>query len=447
MNDLPNMPDDVIFWIHGPGETLVPLSLEELKAQLDGNEVPPDLPVYAPTLGQWLPLKSLFVEVTPPVVPNVQANFFAEHGSNDRCGAKAESARHPVGYPPLSVHPLRTSDFATRLIAMAVGVYVFGALASELLRLESKVFEIVIRIVPGVLMLIVCGLCLTGPIYFARRGKDGKPRKWHVANKAAAIMLGLASISCVGRGVLNFAESPTRPGEPGSSNDRATILDAEKMIRSQSRERTSRPVDTLNLHETDDGNFAGEMSVGSLVYDIRVKVDGLHMDWTASLRKAKAPEPFPVGPGEPSVVRLLTEKWGHSMMKRDYATLADLTWPATVKAAGGREAFIRSLHAMEKQMKEKGIKFEAFEAGEPKNMITVGSNTFSAMPTRTWLRDTSDRYVGESFALGVSSDGGKTWTFVDGAALSKEDERDAFVPKIPAALVFPRHKKAVLVED
>jgi len=73
-------------------------------------------------------------------------------------------------------------------------------------------------------------------------------------------------------------------------------------------------------------------------------------------------------------------------------------------------------------------------------MITEGSNTFAAMPTRTWLRDPSDRFIGESFALVISSDGSRPWTFVEGTSLSIAEERNAFIPKIPAALVQPIRK-------
>jgi len=372
MTHQPKLPDDVIFWIHGPGETLIPTLLEELKTQLDRGEILPDLPVYSSSQGLWLPLKALLIDVATPVVrTNVQTNLFADHRSNVHRGAKAESARPPVRLLPQSVHPLRTSDFATRLIAMAVGVFVFGSLASELLKPDSRVFEIVIRIVPAVLMLIVCGLCLTGPIYFARRGKDGKPRKWHVANKAAAMILGLASISCVGRGIWHTEGNPPVP-----------------------RENT--------------------------------------------------PEPLSV---PPSTVRQLAEQWQQSMMKHDYAKVADLTWRGAIDEAGGREAFIEIVRELLKMVEDKGIKFEATEAREPANVISDGTYTFAAVPTRTWFRTAKGRWVGESFALGISTDGGKTWTFIDGASLSTAEERNAFVPKIPAALVLPPFRKATPVAD
>ncbi|MSR55621.1 MAG: hypothetical protein EXS09_20405 [Gemmataceae bacterium] len=68
MNDPSKLPDDVIFWIHGPGENLVPHLLEELNLQLDRGEVAPDLPVYISSQGQWLPLKALLMDVTTPAL-------------------------------------------------------------------------------------------------------------------------------------------------------------------------------------------------------------------------------------------------------------------------------------------------------------------------------------------------------------------------------------------
>ena len=124
MNNSSRMPDDVIFWIHGPGETLVLLSLEELKSQLDRGEVPPDLPVYSTSQGQWLPLKSLLIDVTTPALrTNVQSSLFDDHGPNDTRMAGTESVRRSLEHIHQSVHPLRTSEFATRLIAMAIGSF------------------------------------------------------------------------------------------------------------------------------------------------------------------------------------------------------------------------------------------------------------------------------------------------------------------------------------
>ena len=135
------------------------------------------------------------------------------------------------------------------------------------------------------------------------------------------------------------------------------------------------------------------------------------------------------------------------MLEQDYARVADLTWQGTIDEAGGREALIEEIREIVKMLEDRGIKFESFETQEPANMISEGTYTFAAVPTRAWFRNSRGRFVGESFALGISTDGGKSWTFMDGASLSTPEERSAFVPKIPAALVLPLIKKAVPVED
>ncbi|MSR55622.1 MAG: hypothetical protein EXS09_20410 [Gemmataceae bacterium] len=135
------------------------------------------------------------------------------------------------------------------------------------------------------------------------------------------------------------------------------------------------------------------------------------------------------------------------MEQRDYARVADLAWQGTIDEAGGREALIEVIREIVNMLEENGIKLESFETREPAEGIAEGTCTFAAVPTRAWLRNAKDRLVGESFALGMSTDSGNTWTFIDGASLSTPVEREAFVPKIPAALVFPALKKAVPVED
>lgn len=372
MNNPSKMPDDVIFWIRGAGETLIPILLEDLKTQLDRGKIPPDLPVYSSSQGQWLPLKSLLIDIETDA--QEWPTFVMEFGPKDPLYAKTKSVRGSHQHPQQSVHALRTSQFATRLIAIAIGVYVFGSVAIELLRPDSKVFEMIIRIVPALLILIVCVLCLTGPIYFSGRGKDGKRPKWHFANKAAAILLGLASVSFVGRA----------------------------------------------LWKADSGG---------------------------TVRKANSPEPFLATSAPSSHVRELAEQWGQSMVRRDYARVADLTWRGTIEKAGGREALIEGMREIVKMLDDQGTKFVSCETLEPANLISEGDYSFAAVPTRGWFQTAKGRLVGESFAIGISTDGGKTWTFIDGASLSTPAEREAFVPKIPATLVIPPFKKAVPAAD
>ena len=55
--------------------------------------------------------------------------------------------------------------------------------------------------------------------------------------------------------------------------------------------------------------------------------------------------------------------------------------------------------------------------------------------------------VSKSYLLGISSDGGKTWKFADGAGLDKKESRDKTLPKLPAELQLPMIEPPAITKD
>jgi hypothetical protein len=57
------------------------------------------------------------------------------------------------------------------------------------------------------------------------------------------------------------------------------------------------------------------------------------------------------------------------------------------------------------------------------------------------------RSISRSFLLGVSPDGGKTWTFADGTGLQAQSDREKLLPKLPAALKLPAEQEPEVIKD
>lgn len=126
-----------------------------------------------------------------------------------------------------------------------------------------------------------------------------------------------------------------------------------------------------------------------------------------------------------------------AIKKEEYAKVVDLTYPKLVELVGGRERMLAELEASMKQLKQKGYSFKSIEVGEPGEILTEGKNTFAVVPTTTEMAAPEGKIVLESYLLGISSDGGKTWTFVDGNGISAAEKRDLILPKLPAKLELP----------
>jgi hypothetical protein len=57
------------------------------------------------------------------------------------------------------------------------------------------------------------------------------------------------------------------------------------------------------------------------------------------------------------------------------------------------------------------------------------------------------KVVAESYLLGMTTDGGKTWTFADGTALAQGPARDALLPTLPKDLKLPEQKPPMVTKE
>lgn len=128
-------------------------------------------------------------------------------------------------------------------------------------------------------------------------------------------------------------------------------------------------------------------------------------------------------------------KCAEATVKGDFAMLASLTHPAVVKAAGGREEMIKKITAAMEEMKGKGFKFDETKVEPATKLVKSGSSLYCVLPTTNKMSFQAKTITLKTFLLGVSTDDGKTWTFLDGnggeAGLRK------IVPEIPKDLAFP----------
>jgi hypothetical protein len=126
------------------------------------------------------------------------------------------------------------------------------------------------------------------------------------------------------------------------------------------------------------------------------------------------------------------------MLKGDHARFVELTHPAAVKEAGGRDKLIERLKDAAKELKSKGIEVLAIKAGDPAESATAGGDRYVVVPYETELKVLGSKTTAKSFLLAISEDAGKTWTFVDGAGLRDPAKRKRLLPNLPDSLRLPR---------
>jgi hypothetical protein len=133
------------------------------------------------------------------------------------------------------------------------------------------------------------------------------------------------------------------------------------------------------------------------------------------------------------------------LIKGDFEKVADRTHPKAVKALGGREKMLTTLRDGMKEMKEDGFEFKAVKMHEPSDPVKVGQDIYIVVPFNLEMSAKGQRLQTAGALLGVSSDGGKTWVFVD-TAPGRENIKGMF-PDMPDSLVIPKQEMPTLVKD
>ncbi len=148
-----------------------------------------------------------------------------------------------------------------------------------------------------------------------------------------------------------------------------------------------------------------------------------------------------------AVVKKKAQEVGEALLKEDYAKVIDLTYPKVVELLGGREKMIGALADGMRQLKEKGFAFRSVEVGEPADFIEGGKDTFVVVPTTTEMTAPGGRFIVKSYLLGISPDGGKAWTFVDGNGIGTPEKREKILPKLPEKLELPEAQEPEFIKE
>ncbi len=144
---------------------------------------------------------------------------------------------------------------------------------------------------------------------------------------------------------------------------------------------------------------------------------------------------------ETALIKKKAQSLGDSIKKGDYATLADLTYPKVVQMAGGKEKMVERVSQQMEQMKAQGVTLTRVDVGEPGKRASKGKHTFVVVPSTTELATPDAKIAVKSYLLGISPDGGKTWTFIDGNGLANKQGRDLILPEMPEGFQLPEPQK------
>ena len=135
-----------------------------------------------------------------------------------------------------------------------------------------------------------------------------------------------------------------------------------------------------------------------------------------------------------------------AVLNSNFARAADLTFPKLVRLLGGRAQYMATLEKGMKEVQSDRFRISSIVVGEPRDILKVNRNYYAIVPNTMRMQVSEGELVGEGFMIGISTDGGQNWTFVDSGSRSMDKTSLAtlFGPKAAAKLRIPEVKRPVL---
>lgn len=132
--------------------------------------------------------------------------------------------------------------------------------------------------------------------------------------------------------------------------------------------------------------------------------------------------------------------------RRDFARMVDMTYPKVVEAAGGRDQMLASFTKEMKEMEAEGVTVLSSTAGAPTQIIHISGSVYAVIPTTLKVKAKDGVFQTEGSMIGISSDGGTKWTFID-AGGKDQKQLKSILPDAVDKLNLPPEKQPVKIAD
>lgn len=147
-----------------------------------------------------------------------------------------------------------------------------------------------------------------------------------------------------------------------------------------------------------------------------------------------------------ATIKREAQKCADAFVAGDYEGIVHYTHPRLIKLMGGKEAMIATLKEGVAEMQASGAGIISATAGTPQAPKKIGTWIASIVPEHLVMKVQGGKLIRDSYLLGISEDGGRTWVFVDIGQTSKEQFAQVF-PELDGKITLPEPKKGVFEES
>ena len=123
-------------------------------------------------------------------------------------------------------------------------------------------------------------------------------------------------------------------------------------------------------------------------------------------------------------------------IEEDYSTVLDYSYPKLIALQGGKDSVLNMIKDGFKKMKAEGRELVIVKGslGDPGDEVKIGNSLYCVIPEMLTLMINKNYYKTTGSLIGISSDSGKNWVFVDAAGL---DGLKTLVPDIDKLNIPP----------
>jgi hypothetical protein len=195
--------------------------------------------------------------------------------------------------------------------------------------------------------------------------------------------------------------------------------------------------------------YAGSLSLILLLFSIACSKKETKIQAGATpaptTGQSPAPDQSPVATAEkyPALVARAQEV-NDAFGRRDFARMVDLTYPKVIAGAGGRDKMISSLARGIKEMEAEGVIVLSSTTGAPRQIVEISGSLYAVLPTTLKVRAKDGIFQTESSMIGISSDRGTNWTFIDAGGKDRTQLR-SFLPEAVDKLNLPPEREPVKI--
>ncbi len=133
------------------------------------------------------------------------------------------------------------------------------------------------------------------------------------------------------------------------------------------------------------------------------------------------------------------KRYVEAVVRQDYKTLTNLYPPAVFERVDRARLIELITHDMD-DMKKKGLKIKSFMTETSSKLVQGADGQLYGVIPATLVLDAPEAVITlKSFLIGLSSDQGKTWVYIDGANGADAVRRE--YTELPETLVLPAKQR------